>query len=63
MAKKDIEKENIESDDEKVVIKPKKKKLTSSQKRKIIMKVMGWIMAIAMIVGSLLSIFGLLIYR
>ncbi len=63
MAKKDIKNENIEETEEKVVFKPKKKKLTGSQKRKIVMKVMGWIMAIAMIVGSLLSIFGLLIYR
>jgi membrane protein insertase Oxa1/YidC/SpoIIIJ len=63
MAKKDINQENTEEKEEKVVIKPKKKKLTGSQKRKLIMKVMGWIMAIAMIVGSLLSIFGLLIYR
>ena len=63
MAKKDIKEKNIEETEEKIVIKPKKKKLTGSQKRKIIMKVMGWIMAIAMIVGSLLSIFGLLIYR
>jgi hypothetical protein len=63
MAQKDINQENTEEKEEKVVIKPKKKKLTGSQKRKLIMKVMGWIMAIAMIGGSLLSIFGLLIYR
>jgi len=52
-----------EDNNEKVKIKKQKKKLSANEKRKIIFKIAGWIMAIAMIFGSLLSIFGLLIYR
>lgn len=52
--------------DEKVVetekVKPKKKKMTANQKRKLMMKIVGWIMALVMIIGSLISIFGMLIY-
>ncbi|MGN1371503.1 MAG: hypothetical protein ACI4XM_04450 [Candidatus Coprovivens sp.] len=43
-------------------IKPKKKKMTANQKRKLVMKIVGWIMALVMILGSLISIFGMLIY-
>lgn len=43
-------------------IKPKKKKMTKHEKRKLAMKVVGWIMAFVMIFGSLISIFGMLIY-
>lgn len=60
MAKKKVLNED---NNEKVKIKKQKKKLSANEKRKIIFKIAGWIMAIAMIFGSLLSIFGLLIYR
>jgi len=54
----------VKSEEEKdIKVKPKKKKLTANQKRKIVMKIVGWIMALVMIVGSLISMFGLLIYR
>lgn len=43
-------------------VKPKKKKMTASQKRNLMMKIVGWFMALVMIIGSLISIFGLLIY-
>ena len=42
--------------------KPKKKKMTKHEKRKMLMKVVGWIMAFVIIFGSLISIFGMLIY-
>ncbi len=42
---------------------PKKKKKTPYEKRKIIMKVVGFFMAAVMIVGTLLSIFGMLFYN
>lgn len=48
--------------EENVKIKPKKKKMTANQKRKLVMKIVGWIMALVMILGSLISIFGMLIY-
>lgn len=57
MAKK-VEKNMDESKKDKV----KKKKMTANQKRKLIMKIAGWIMALVMILGSLISIFGMLIY-
>jgi len=41
---------------------PKRKK-TAYEKRKIFMKIAGWIMALVMIFGTLISIFGMLIYR
>lgn len=50
---------NIEKTDKS---KTKRKKMTAYQKRKLIMKFAGWIMAIVMILGSLISIFGMLIY-
>lgn len=43
-------------------VKPKKKKMTANQKRQLMMKIVGWIMALIMIIGSLISIFGMLIY-
>lgn len=53
----------VEKDiEEKQKTKPKKKKMTANQKRKLMMKIVGWIMAIVMILGSLISIFGMLIY-
>lgn len=42
--------------------KPKKKKMTAHQKRQLMLKIAGWIMAITMVLGSLLAIFGMLIY-
>jgi len=55
-------KRNIEDIEEKEVIKPKKKKMTKLEKNRLIMKIAGWIMAIVMLVGTLISIFGMLIY-
>ncbi len=52
----------IEEDEEKVIVKPKKKKMTKREKNRLIMKIAGWIMAIVMLVGTLISIFGMLIY-
>ncbi len=43
-------------------VKPKKKKMTANEKRKLVMKIVGWFMTLVMIIGSLISIFGLLIY-
>lgn len=57
MAKK-IDKEVLETEK----VKPKKKKMTANQKRKLMLKIVGWIMALVMIIGSLISIFGMLIY-
>ena len=44
------------------VEKPKKKKMTAHQKRQLMLKVFGWICAITMVLGSLLAIFGMLVY-
>lgn len=52
----------VEKNEENIKAKPKKKKMTSYQKRKLVMKIVGWIMALVMIIGSLVSMFGLLIY-
>jgi len=57
MSKKDTK--DIEELEEKVIEKPKKSKY---ERRKTIYKIVGWIMALAMIFGSLISIFGMLIY-
>ena len=54
---------SIEGEEKDIKVKPKKKKLTANQKRKIVMKIVGRIMALVMIIGSLISMFGLLIYR
>lgn len=40
-----------------------KKKKSPYEKRKFFMKVAGWIMALVMIIGTLISIFGMLLYR
>lgn len=40
----------------------KKKKMTKYERNKMIMKICGYFMAAVMVIGSLLSIFGLLIY-
>ncbi len=53
---------DIEEKEEKVVVKPKKKKMTKLERNRLIMKIAGWIMAIVMLVGTLISIFGMLIY-
>jgi cell division protein FtsL len=51
-----------ETKEEKQVIKPKKKKMTRLEKNRIVMKIAGWIMAIVMLFGTLISILGMLIY-
>ena len=60
-----VDKDEIVSDtkDEVVRIKPKKKKMTANDKRKLIMKIVGWIMAISMIGGSLIALFAPLMYK
>ncbi len=61
--KKELEKKkDLEKSEEKVVVKAKKKKKTPYQRRKVLMQVFGAIMAIVMILGTLLSIFGMLWY-
>ncbi|MBR6949976.1 MAG: hypothetical protein IKH54_07325 [Bacilli bacterium] len=57
--KRHIETEEVE---EEVVIKPtKKKKMSRVEKNRLIMKIAGWIMAIIMLFGTLMSILGMLI--
>ncbi len=54
---------DIETEERSIKLeKPKKKKKTPYEKRKIIMKVVGFFMAAIMIIGTLLSIFGMLFY-
>ena len=40
-----------------------KKKMTANDKRKLGMKIAGFLMVIVMIFGTLISIFGMLMYR
>ena len=40
-----------------------KKKMTANDKRKIAMKIAGWIMALAMLIGAIATIVGPLMYR
>lgn len=40
-----------------------KVKKTPYEKRKFAMKIAGWIMALIMILGTLISIFGMLLYK
>ena len=42
--------------------KKQKKKMTRVEKNRLIMKIAGWLMAIVMFFGSLIAIFGMLIY-
>ena len=57
--KRHIETEEVE---EVVVTKPtKKKKMSRVEKNRLIMKIAGWIMAIIMLFGTLLSVLGMLI--
>ena len=44
-----------------VVVQPKRRK-SKYERRKIIFKIAGWIMAVIMLVGSLAGIFGMLVY-
>ena len=48
--------------EEELEIKEKEKKSTKNyyEKRKIMFKIVGWVMAISMLAGSLFAIFGLL---
>lgn len=56
MSKKNDELNNVKT---KKQAKPKK---SAYEKRKVIMKIAGWVMALVMILGSIISIFGMLIY-
>ena len=62
MAKK-IEKEKRVSEEEleKEQNKNKKKK-TPYERKKYVLKVVGWVMAAVMLIGSLMGIFGMLVY-
>ena len=48
--------------EEELEIKEKEKKSTKNyyEKRKVMFKIVGWVMAISMLAGSLFAIFGLL---
>ena len=39
-----------------------KKKMTRVEKNRLVMKIAGWMMAIVMLLGSLMAIFGMLVY-
>jgi preprotein translocase subunit Sec63 len=60
--KKTKELEELENIEEEKIEKKEKPKKSKYERRKIILKIVGWIMALAMIFGSLISIFGMLIY-
>ena len=58
------DKKEVEEKEEKVVVKAKpKKKLTANEKRKIVFKIVGWIMALSMFIGSLIALFAPLMYK
>lgn len=61
MAKKDLKNEIRHEDDKE--IKPPKKKKTAHEKRKIILKIVGWIMFLSMFLGSLIALFAPLMYK
>ncbi len=72
MAKKDLKnelrkekdkKEDIEKVEVKEKVKPAKKKLTAHEKRKLLFKIVGWIMALSMFIGSLIALFAPLMYK
>ncbi len=68
MSKKDKKDYELELKEEKEVKKEKKektpkKKMTANDKRKIAMKIAGWIMALAMLIGAIATIVGPLMYR
>ncbi len=60
MSKKD---KNIENEKKVKLEKPKKKKMTANDKRKLFMKIAGIIMALIMVLGTLISIMAPLVYR
>ena len=71
MAKKNLKNEIRHEEDikeekeEKVkeVKKPIKKKRTAHEKRKLVLKIVGWLMALSMIFGSIMSIIGPLLFK
>lgn len=60
MSKKD---KNIENENKVKLEKPKKKKMSANDKRKITMKIAGIIMALVMVIGMLITIIAPLIYK
>ena len=56
--KKKVKKEVSKKEE---VVKPKRRK-SKYERRKIIFKIAGWIMAVIMLLGSLAGIFGMLVY-
>jgi len=73
MAKKDLKNEIRKEKDNKAEIekvevkaekvKPPKKKRTAHEKRKLLFKIVGWIMALSMFIGSLIALFAPLMYK
>ena len=72
MAKKNLKNEirhestEKEIDNEKTevkAIKKEKKKMTNNEKRKLVFKIVGWIMAISMLFGSIIAFFAPLMYK
>lgn len=55
----DIEVEKIEQEEKAILAKKRK---SANQRRQFTLKVAGWVMAIVMVLGTLLSIFSMLIY-
>ena len=56
-------KEEVEEKEIKKPEKPVKKKRTAHEKRKLVLKIIGILMAISMIFGTLMSIIGPLMYK
>ena len=51
----------VKAKEKEEVSRPKRRK-SKFERRKIIFKIAGWIMAIIMLIGSLAGIFGMLVY-
>lgn len=54
---------NKKNENEDVVVKPKKKKMTAAQKNKIMMQIMTWFIVGIMVFGVLISIFGPMLFN
>ena len=71
MAKKNLKNEIRHEDDKKEEVekeikkpeKPIKKKRTAHEKRKLVLKIVGILMALSMIFGTIMSIIGPLMYK
>lgn len=61
-AEAEIEETKEEKKKKEPKVKKEKKKMTANDKRKIAMKIAGWIMALAMLIGAIATIVGPLMY-